>query len=652
MVKPTLPWVRALPGRLARRLLRRWTAGVAPLPPPQEGGNFLIDRQQYEQWLQSYWVVEPAARKHLSAAVESLPSRPLISVIMPSYNVDPKYLRAAIDSVRRQIYPVWELCISDDASTLKGVREMLEACAAADDRICLTFRATNGHISANSNDALALASGEYVALMDADDILPDDALLWVAHEIAHNPDVDLIYSDEDKIDGSGHRFDPYFKTAWNPALMTAQNAFCHLGVFRRSLVEQVGRFREGYEGAQDHDLVLRCADASSPNRIRHIPRVLYHWRVTPQSTAHSVGTKPYAWSAGCRAIEDFLKRNNISARGDPAQGLYYQVNYEIPDPPPLVSIIVPSTFRNQLNLTCLRSVLDRTSYRNFELLLLATEDHFHAAADDVALSELIADPRVATQPHDSVPFNFSRVNNIGAAAAQGTLLCFLNDDTQVINEDWLGQLVSRVTLDGVGAAGPMLYYPSGPVQHAGALLGIGGVADHAFRNMEPAHAGYFARGVLEQDYSCLTAACLLVRKKTFESAGGFDTTLPAAFNDVDLCIRIRRKGWRLIWTPTARLYHHESLTFGNHSSTERNEQFRRDIELMRDRWQPILDNDPYYNPNLSLDPARQFQLAFPPRVPYPPEFLPKAPTQAGARTASLTQYAAGTVPNLLPNAIK
>jgi hypothetical protein len=471
--------------------------------------------------------------------------------------------------------------------------------------------------------------------MDADDVLAEDALFWIAQAIATHPDVDLIYTDEDKLDENGRRFDPYFKTAWNPALMLSQNAFSHLGVFRRSLIGKVGGFREGYEGSQDHDLVLRCSDATTPDRIRHIPRVLYHWRVSPNSTAQRSSAKPYAWDAGRRAIEDHLARHGLNVRVRPTVGSYYQADYGIREPAALVSIIVPSTLGNTANLKCLQTILGKTRSVNFELLILARAEHIAAARADSAFTSVLSDPRVTIRPHDSTPFNYSIVNNLGVAATKGSFICFLNDDIEVINEDWLAQLVSRVTLDGVGAAGPMLYYPSGPIQHAGVLLGIGGVADHAFRNMDEMEAGYFGRGALEQDYSCLTAACLLVRRSVFEGAGGFDTTLPAAFNDVDLCIRIRRNGWRLIWTPAAKLYHHESLTFGDHSSLERNEQFRRDVELVRSRWQPLLDNDPCYNPNLSLDLARQFQLAFPPRVPYRPDFPPQAPTESGGGSASL-----------------
>ena len=592
---------------------KRWT-GLRPVAARRRRVSFVIDDGEYQQWLRGYSSIDSMLRARLASRVDGLAARPLISVIMPSYNVDPKFLRAAIDSVRQQIYPFWELCISDDASTLAGVRALLEGAAAEDDRIRVTFRASNGHISANSNSALDLARGDYVALMDADDLLPEDALFWVAHEIALDPDVDLIFSDEDKIDETGRRFDPYFKTAWNPALMLAQNAFCHLGVYRRSLVEQVGRFREGYEGAQDHDLVLRCADATTPDRIRHIPRVLYHWRAVPQSTAASLAAKPYAAQAGQRAIEDHLRRKGIKGRVETAAGSFYQAVYEMPDPLPRVSIIMPTTLRNRVTPRCLRSVLDETRYGNFELVLVANEPDLAAGTARPKIARLLRDPRARTLGYEATEFNFSWVNNFGAEQTKGELLCFLNDDVEVINPDWLAQLVARVSLDGVAAAGPMLYYPSTLVQHAGVLLGIGGVADHAFRNEERWQIGYFARAALDQDYTCLTAACLLVRRDAFAGVGGFDVALPTAFNDVDLCIRLRRAGLRVIWTPAAQMIHYESLTFGAPDSPRRLGQYDRDVDTMRSRWGELLDNDPCYNPNLSLDPKRQFQLAAPPRT--------------------------------------
>lgn len=619
------------------RALARWLHSV-PIARrfigQDRSGAFQIEPTVYLNWLRDYSSIDRHARSLLAMRVETLAAKPLISIVMPSYNIETKLLSAAIDSVRRQIYPFWELCIADDASTIEGVRECLQAAAAGDPRIKVVFRRENGNICAASNSALALATGDYVALLDADDLLAEDALFWIADAIASDPDVDLLYSDEDKLDAEGRRFDPYFKTAWNPALMLSQNAFSHLGVFRRALVEKVGRFREGHEGAQDHDLVLRCAEATTAAHIRHIPRVLYHWRVSPDSTASSLASKPFAWDAGRRAIEDHLIRRGIKAEVTRSHHLYYQVNYPVVEPPPLVSIIVPSAFADPVNLSSLASVLARTNYPRFELLVLATEPDFEAARRNPDFAALVADPRVRTCTHDVSPFNYSAVNNLGAAQASGRVLCFLNDDVEVGSADWLCQLVARVGLEGVGAAGPLLRYPSGAVQHAGIVLGVGGVADHAFRNMAHGRVGYFARGALEQDYTCLTAACLVVRREVFDAAQGFDPALPAAFNDVDLCLRIRRLGWRLVWTPAAWLTHHESLTFGAPTTAERREQFDRDHALMRARWMSALDNDPYYNPNLSLDPRCQFQPAFPPRLAYPPRYLQRDGTAADARSAA------------------
>lgn len=607
-----------------RRLLRGGDAGYGAA----------IDPHAYQGWIRACATIDDAARRRLTAAMETFAARPLISVIMPSYNVDPAWLSAAIASVRGQIYPHWELCVSDDASTMPGVRELLQSCAAQDPRIRVNFRATNGHISANSNSALDLATGDYVALMDADDLITPDALFWVAHAVASHPDVDLIFSDEDKIDETGRRFDPYFKGAWSPALMTAQNAFCHLGVYRRSLVERVGRFREGFEGAQDHDLVLRCAEVTTPERIRHIPRILYHWRALPQSTAKGINAKSYALDAGRRAVEEHFARSGTNACIDPARGSFYQVVHTLIDPPPFVSIIMPSTLRGETAARCLASVLEKSTYRNFELLILAEARHIEAAPPDMA--QLLADPRVRVVTHEVRPFNYSQINNLGAAQARGAFLCLLNDDIEVITDAWLEQLVARASQDDVGIAAPMLYYPSGLIQHGGIIFGIEGTADHAFRNLPRGASGYFGRAALEQDYSAVTAACLVVRRGVYEQVGGFDVSLPVAFNDVDFCIRVRRAGVRIVWTPAVEMMHHESATLGAPGTPERRTQFARDVDDVRRRWADILDHDPYYSPNLSLGSSSQFQLASPPRIPYPPDYPPAGPLTRSSRTADLS----------------
>src|SRR6266508_6580107 len=333
----------------------------------------------YDRWIARYDTLTERARRRVRAETARWPVRPLISVIMPVYNTDPRWLGAAIRSVQAQPYSNWELCISDDASTLAGAQDTLLDFALRDPRIRVFLRDSNGNISVNSNSALSLASGEFVALMDSDDALPQHALYWVAKEIVAHPDVDLIYSDEDKVDEGGKRFNPYFKSDWNLALMLSQNAFGHLGVFRRSLVESVGGFRTGFEGSQDHDLVLRCALETSLERIRHIPRILYHRRAIESSTAAKRGVKPAAWDAGRRAIEEHLAKRGFRATVARAPLEQYQVDYELPSPRPRVSVLVPTTGNPSLLGPCLDSVLSRTTYENFEVLLLVNEIHRHEA---------------------------------------------------------------------------------------------------------------------------------------------------------------------------------------------------------------------------------------------------------------------------------
>ncbi len=597
--------------------------------------NSRLASRHYRLWIERYGVITPGLRDRMTAEIGGWPARPLISVIMPSYNIEPNWIGQAIESVHHQIYPHWELCISDDASPLPAIRPLLERFAAEDPRIRVTFRDENGHISVNSNTALALASGEYIALMDADDLFSEDALFWVGREIAGHLDVDLLFSDEDKIRTDGKRFGPYFKSAWNPALMLSQNAFSHLGVFRRSLVQAVGGFRKGFEGSQDYDLVLRCAERTTPDRIRHIPRVLYHWRALPDSTASTASAKSYAWEAGRKAIAEHLQRLGVSAQVKPALQSYYQVDYDRPAPAPLVSVIVPTTLTSRTTAKCLNSILTKSSYENFQLVLLAQSNRVDGARRGVAFAKLLKDPRVRVVGYEDQPFNFSRVSNLGARSSDGSMLCFLNDDVEVITKDWLERMVARASLEGVAAVGAMLYYPSNAIQHAGVILGVDGLADHAWKHWPRGHAGYFGRGVLEQDLSCVTAACMLVRREAFEAIDGFDESLPIAFNDVDLCIKLRQTGARIVWTSTVEMYHHESLTLGRHDSPARRAQFRRDVNALQSRWRDVLGADPAYNPNLSLKAGATFSLAWPPRAPDPMQVFAGGIAMGISRTSRL-----------------
>jgi GT2 family glycosyltransferase len=437
------------------------------------------------------------------------------------------------------------------------------------------------------------------------------------HEINQHPDVDLIYSDEDKMREDGVRYDHYFKPDWNPSLILSQNLFSHLGVYRRNLVNQVGGFRLGFEGSQDHDLVLRCVELTTPSRIRHIPRILYHWRAIETSTAAGGGAKPYAWDAGRRAIEEHLAQKNIHAKVEHASraDYYYQVEYTVPTPPPRVSILIPTTAKPELIKPCLDSVLERTTYDDFEVLLLVGETQ-RAMPDRAAyLSWASQQPRVRVFVYPDRSFNFSWVNNWGTGQATGDILCLLNDDTEIITPDWLEKLVARVSLDGVGAVGSMMYYPDDTIQHAGVVLGLKGIAGHVFRGAPRGSTGYAGRACLEQDLSCVTAGCMAVRKEAYLGIGGMDESFAVAFNDVDFCIRLRAAGWRIIWTPVVELYHCESVSVGRHNAPERGQTFSTEVGMMRELWGPVLDFDPNYNVNLSL--SEPFSLAFPPRQTLP-----------------------------------
>jgi GT2 family glycosyltransferase len=573
-------------------------------------------RRDYAAWVEQYDQLTEEDREAFRHVGERLASRPLISILLPVYNTKPAHLERAIQSVTDQLYPHWELCISDDASTDPKVRTILESAAKRDSRIKVTYREENGHIAANSNSALQLATGDYVGALDHDDELAEQALFWFVDEIQKHPDAAIVYCDEDKLDGQGQRTDPLFKPDWNPALILAQNYVSHFTVYRRGLIERAGAFRLGFEGSQDHDLLLRCSELAEASQIRHVPRILYHWRSHAGSTASEIGleAKPYAWESGARAIQEHLDRCGVAATIRSTAEQFYQVDYAAPLPAPKVTIVIPTALKLKIVERCIASVLRDTSYPNVEFIMAADRNNVQAASKKSFIERIGQDSRVRLLVHDERPFNYSRTNNLAVRQSDAPIICFLNDDVEVISHDWLEKLVARVSLKGVGAVGAMLYYPSDTIQHAGVILGMGGVAGHPFLNIPRGRLGYHGRAILEQDLSCVTAACMVMRREAFEDIGGFDEALAIAFNDVDLCVRLRQKGWRIIWTPAVEMYHHESASVGQHSAPHRHAQFAQEVKLMRDRWGEVLDSDPFFNPNLSLA-SFQYRLAFPPRVP-------------------------------------
>jgi O-antigen biosynthesis protein len=586
-----------------------WKSGL------KQTGTYL--RGRYLDLLRSamggygYWIRHfdaPRQLPELSKRAERLAHRPRFSILLPTYNTPEKWLRKCLDSVVSQAYPDWELCVADDASSQPHVRRVLQEYASKDSRIRIVFRETNGHISEASNSSLQMASYEYVALLDHDDEIPPHALLEVAEAIVANPEWQLVYSDEDKIDETGRRFDPYFKPDWNYDFLLAQNCICHLGVYKTDLVRSVGGFRKGFEGSQDWDLALRVVERLKPEQIGHIPKVLYHWRAIEGSTAIGVGEKNYAVDAGRRAVEEHILRAGKRGRMQVLANGHLRVRYELPEAPPMVSLVIPTRDKVELLRMCIGSILEKSTYPSFEILVV---DNQSAEPETLAyFEELRALPNVKVLSYDA-PFNYSAINNYAVAHARGEVIGLVNNDIEVIASDWLEEMVTHALRPDVGAVGAMLYYPDDTIQHAGVIVGLGGVAGHAYLGLPRGSAGYFSRALVTQEISAVTAACLLVRREVFDAVEGLDTGLSVAFNDIDLCLRIRRAGYRNIWTPFAELYHHESASRGYEDTPEKLKRFQGEINFMQTRWGSSLTQDPAYNLNLSL--VYQFELAFPPR---------------------------------------
>lgn len=568
---------------------------------------------RYQQWIETYDAISEHDITEMQRLSKLFLKRPLVSVVMPTYNTPEKFLREAIESVRAQTYDRWELCIADDCSTEPHLARVFAEYAQVDARIKVVYRKENGHISRASNSALELAVGEWVVLLDHDDLLAPHALFCVVDAINRHEDVMLIYSDEDKIGADRTRREPYFKSDWNPDLFLSHNMFSHLGAYRRDLLASVGGFRPGFEGAQDYDLVLRCAERISQEQIYHIPHVLYHWRMTPGSTSRDVNEKPYAMLAGERALNEHFKRRKLRAKAEYI-GVGYRVRYEIPTPAPRVTLIIPTRNGRDLLEGCVSSILQLTTYPNYDIIIVDN------GSDDPGIIDYFDELRRADNiqvRRDNRPFNYSAINNAAVASASGSFIGLINNDIKVISTDWLTEMVSLAVQPDVGAVGARLWYPNDTIQHAGVVIGMGGVAGHAHRTLNRGAPGYCCRAVLMQSFSAVTAACLVVRKELYLEAGGLNEgDLAIAFNDVDFCLKLCEMGYRNLWTPYAELYHRESASRGSDETPQKRSRFEAEIRYMENRWGKWLASDPAYNPNLALD-RHNFSLAFPPRIEKP-----------------------------------
>lgn len=553
----------------------------------------------YKKWIAKN---EDINVRKVQQTIKGFNNLPVFSILVPIYNVEPQWLEECIASIQNQYYPHWEMCLADDCSSAEWIAPMLDKFAAMDQRIKVVYRPYNGHICEATNTALDMASGDYIVLLDNDDILPPFALYEVAKVINEKPETDLIYSDEDKLTMKGERVEPAFKPTWSPDLIMGTNYISHLGVYRTDIAKSIGGFRKGYEGAQDYDFVLRFTEKTK--NIVRIPQVLYHWRKVPGSTADTQEAKHYAFEAGRKALESALDRRGINAKVEHGKALgLYNIRYHS-DKKGKVSILIPTKDNPVLLEKCIRSILDKTIYPNYEIIIL---DNGSVQKDTLNLLDAFKKNSKITIERIDIPFNFSRINNIGVDNSRGDYILLLNDDTEVINEGWLCNMEAYCSQKRIGAVGAKLLYEDRTIQHAGIIMGLGGIAGHGHIGMPAGDLGYFGRLAIDVNYSAVTGACLMVKRKDYLAVGGLDESLTVAFNDVDFCLKLLEKGKDNIWVHNAELFHYESKSRGKENTAAKQKRFDQESQEMMKRWKEYISNDPFYSPNLSLV-AGQYQV--------------------------------------------
>ncbi len=532
-------------------------------------------------------------RDSVEAHIEKFSRKSVFSILMPTWNTPVDVLERAIGSVSMQVYPHWELCIADDASTDIATKACLQKWAEQEPRIHLQLLSSNCGISEATNQALHFAGGDFVCFLDHDDELSPLALYHFAAEIDRRPELELIYSDEDKIDAKGRRVEPHFKTAWNPELLHGQNYITHLAAYRTQTVRDLGGLRQSTDGSQDHDLALRFEAQSDGQKVRHVPVVLYHWRSLAGSTARTRDAKVYAHSAGEQALRDRFSIEPGTKVRSGELALTYRVDYALPEVAPRASIIIPTRDGYVHASRCIDSILSKTVYPDFEILLVNNQSR---DAQTLRWLEHVNQNDTVRVIDFDAPFNYSAINNFAAEKARGSVLVLLNDDTEIISPDWLREMVSLAVRPDIGAVGAKLYYPEGSIQHAGVALGIGGVAGHTHWRFPKDDPGYLGRLKVRQAVSAVTGACLAVERQKFDAVGGLDAAnLTIAFNDVDLCLKLSHQGWRNVWTPFAELYHFESISRGAEDTPEKVMRFNQEADWMKTRWGEKLNHDPYYH---------------------------------------------------------
>ena len=556
--------------------------------------RFEPEEVPYGPWYRAYIPTEETLETQRK---QKFDYSPLISIAVPAYQTPVEFLRQMIESLIVQTYSNWELCIVNASPDNEEMQKVLAEYSAGDSRVRFCNLKENLGIAENTNRAFAMAKGEFVGLLDHDDLLAPNALYEIVKILQDHPQADALYTDEDKVTTElDEHFQPHLKSDFNLDLLRSNNYICHFFVVRKSIVEKTGGFRKEFDGAQDYDFIFRCTE--NAGEVLHVPEILYHWRTHKASTADNPASKMYAFEAGKRAIEAHLERTGTKGEVSHTQDLgFYRVKYPVQGKP-LVSVIIPNKDEKETLQTCLEMLEKNTGYQNFEIIIVEN----NSTTDEIFryYKELSGNRKIHLL-RGGKEFNYSAINNFAAAHAKGEYLLFLNNDVKSINPDWLEEMLGVCQRPEVGGVGAKLIYPDNTIQHAGCVIGMGGIAGHMFVDMPADRTGYLHKASLLQDMSAVTAACLLMKKEVFEQAGGFTEELAVAFNDVDLCLKVRKNGYLIVYDPYAKLYHMESKTRGAEDSKEKVRRFQTEIEYMRCHWIDILKNgDPCYNKNLSL----------------------------------------------------
>lgn len=523
----------------------------------------------------------------------------VISVVVPIFRTPEPFLRQMIESVINQTYPFWELCIADGSGNTEKTRSVVEEYVKKDNRILYQVLQENLGIADNTNTAMNMASGDYIALFDHDDLLEPDALFEIAEAaVKSQGNADVLYTDEDKVAADlSEYFQPHFKPDFSPDLLRSNNYICHLFVVKRLLAVSVGGQRKEFDGAQDYDFILRCCEQAKS--IVHIPKILYHWRVHKASTADNPASKRYAFEAGKRAIEAHLKRMKVMGTVSATKDLgFYRVKYKVQGNP-FISIVIPNKDNVGILKRCIDSIQSKSTYRNYEVIIVENNSK---EPDTFAYYKSIDGKDGISVIYWEEEFNYSRINNYGIMHAKGDYIVCLNNDISVITPDWMEELLGNCQRKEVGITGARLYFPDNTIQHAGIVVGMGGSAGSMFVGMSRNRTGYMHKAAIQQNLSAVTAACFMVKRQAFEQAGGFDEKLAVAFNDVDFCLRVRQAGYLVVYNPDAQMYHDESKTRGYEDTPEKQARFQKEKDYLRSRWPEIMEQgDPYYNRNLSLE---------------------------------------------------